>query len=1014
MEEEQIESNRVPWVLPWAVGAGALIVFLVTLNHWVSLASLPLVAKVTGWDWVLPHQLPLFFLLTFPLRWLPVASQPIAFNALSAVCAALTLALLARSVMLLPHDRTHEQRQRERSEFSLLSIPAAWLPPIFAVLVCAFELTFWEHAGVATNEMLDLLIFAYVVRCLLEYRIDPRDSWLFRFAFVYGLGVANNWALLGFAPFFLVGIAWIKGLGVLQFPFLVRFLGCGLAGLSMYLLLPLAWALSNHPVVGFWEALRANLVFQKAMLFNNPGARFLAIILGTTAILPVLIMGIRWPASFGDTSAAGAALTNFMFRSVHLVLFGACLWVALDQRFFSARVLVPKRLQVQVPFLTYYYLGALSVGYFAGYLLLVFGEHRSSKSWRRRSGMNLALQKLVVGLVWLVAIAVPGALVYQNFKQIQQNNGPVLSRMAADCAEGLPSTSAIVLSDYPYSLLLLEAELSRAPGSQRHVLVHTRSLSSSDYHLQLSKKYPQRWPSTFADPDEIFDDGNLLQLLTDLARTNAIYYLHPSFGFYFERFHARPHGLVSELVLCPTNTLAAVPLKTEEIGANEGFWSKHEDTLAELRKSGASRDTAYVRTFYSRALNAWGVALQRNTNSVDATKYFEKASELNTNNIPAYVNLQFNQARRSGIGQTNVTSKTIEDRFGPYRSWDVLAENGPFDQPEFCMHLGDIFVQQRLFRQAAIEFQRVTELEPNNLVGHLALAGTFLRSGRADEAIARVREIQSGQETLSETALIELARLEANAEFAKKNVAASEKLLLDTHARFPKSVTVLDTLVQLYAQERRYAEAMRILDKLEKLAPDHTQLQMNRATIYFNTKANDKALAILDQILERDPKSIRAQLYKTFIFVQQRDFQKAAPLVENILRLDPENSEALTYQGVIAIENKDYSAAIPPLDRVLKAEPGDWNALRNRAIAYLQMGNLTKARQDYDLLVRLMPGYYVAYYGLGEIAFRKRDTEAAIKNYEQYLKNFPLESTPELDQEKKLVSDRLQELKTGR
>src|SRR5207247_6683552 len=118
---------------------------------------------------------------------------------------------------------------------------------------------------------------------------------------------------------------------------------------------------------------------------------------------------------------------------------------------------------------------------------------------------------------------------------------------------------------------------------------------------------------------------------------------------------------------------------------------KQEDTLAELGRPGLSRDKAYVQAFYSRALDAWGVTLQRNTNSVNAAKYFEKASELNTNNIPAYVNLEFDNARRSGTSLTNVTSKTIEERFGSYRSWDVLGDHGPFDQPEFCMRLGDIF-----------------------------------------------------------------------------------------------------------------------------------------------------------------------------------------------------------------------------------------------------------------------------------------------------------------------------------
>ena len=47
---------------------------------------------------------------------------PVALNLFSAVCAALTLGLLARSVAILPHDRTDAQREREHSDFSFLTI----------------------------------------------------------------------------------------------------------------------------------------------------------------------------------------------------------------------------------------------------------------------------------------------------------------------------------------------------------------------------------------------------------------------------------------------------------------------------------------------------------------------------------------------------------------------------------------------------------------------------------------------------------------------------------------------------------------------------------------------------------------------------------------------------------------------------------------------------------------------------------------------------------------------------
>src|ERR1051325_10468279 len=206
------ERKFVPAVLPWLLAAAALIVYLLTLNHWISLDSAGYVARAVGQLWNEELYQPLFFLATFPFRFLPARLVPMAFNLFSAVCAMLVLMLLARSVALLPHDRTHDQRQREHSAFSLLSLPSAWVPPVLAAIVCGLQLTFWEHATGGSSEMFELLLFAYVVRNLMEFRIDHRDAWLNRAAFVYGAAMVDNWAMIGFFPVFLVAMFWVKGL----------------------------------------------------------------------------------------------------------------------------------------------------------------------------------------------------------------------------------------------------------------------------------------------------------------------------------------------------------------------------------------------------------------------------------------------------------------------------------------------------------------------------------------------------------------------------------------------------------------------------------------------------------------------------------------------------------------------------------------------------------------------------------------------------------------------------------
>src|SRR5262249_21943460 len=134
---------------------------------------------------------------------------------------------------LLPHDRTREQRALERSDHSMLSIRAAWLPPLLAALVCGFQLTFWENAVVATGESFDLLIFAWLVHTLLIYRLDRKESRLTWFALVYGLAVANNYAMIALFPAFLAALFWIKGITFFNRRFILRVLWCGLAGMTL-------------------------------------------------------------------------------------------------------------------------------------------------------------------------------------------------------------------------------------------------------------------------------------------------------------------------------------------------------------------------------------------------------------------------------------------------------------------------------------------------------------------------------------------------------------------------------------------------------------------------------------------------------------------------------------------------------------------------------------------------------------------------------------------------------------
>ena len=965
------ERSFVRAFLPWLVAAGALVIYLVTLNPWVSLSSIPQVARVSGWTWQPELHGPLFWLVTSPFRLLPAQAIPLALNLFAAVCAALTLALLARSVALLPHDRTQEQRQKQKDKASVLSIPAAWLPPVLAALVCGLQLTFWEHATAGSSpappmgsgcEMLDLLVFAYVIRCLLEFRLSDRDSWLMRASFAFGLGITNNWAMIGFFPAFVMALVWMKGLGFFSMRFLGRMSLCGLVGLLLYLLLPLLQGIWDTSSVGFWPALKANLNAQRSilMLYYKFGRQEVAL-LALTSLVPIFIFSIRWASYFGDSSRLGATLATIMFHVVHALFLMACIWVALDPPF------SPRNRGFGSPFLTFYYLGALSVGYCSGYFLLLFGTP-SDRPRRVPSHLRLA-NTVITSVIWLLLVLTPLALVARNWAQIRTTNGPMLKRYVAALAESLPSKRSVLLTDDSRRAYLLQAYAAKSGQHNNHLLLETASLSWPDYHRFLHRRHPQVWESN--PPRETTQHAAplmLVQLVSRLAQTNSLYYLHPSFGYYFEFFHMEPHGLVYKLNPYPTNYLFAPPVNTNLVVENEAFWAKvnaevFPPLLAVITRPDSTRkpglmnwlakkahlvhesndDAATVAGFYSRALNHWGVEVQKIGLLTNAAAHFERALELNPDNIVAQVNLECNRNLRTGRSASVQVSKTIEDEFGKYRNWDqVIGDNGPFDEPNFCFEQGRVFVRNTQYRQAAAQFDRVKSLAPDNLVARIWLGQLYVVSAMPAEALKIINEIRAQPDLLAVggTNRTELLFVEASAHLGQNDPAGAEAAVQAAMAQYPGDADMLATATQVYLKYGRFSNALSI--------------------------------------------------------------------IEQELSIAPTNMSALINKGYTCIQVGAFEEAIPALTQVLAVETNNHSALLNRAIAYLRANKLEESKTDYERLQKVFPSASQISYGLAEIAWRKRDTNAAIRNYELYLANAPTNTV-----EAKSVIARLKELKPG-
>ncbi len=456
--------------------------------------------------------------------------------------------------------------------------------------------------------------------------------------------------------------------------------------------------------------------------------------------------------------------------------------------------------------------------------------------------------------------------------------------------------------------------------------------------------------------------------------------MHPIFGYYFEPLYLRPHRLIYRLHFYPTNAVTPPLLSEQELEENRGFWRQAAPQLGQLKRVArlAGHDARVLGRWYSRALNYWGVELQRNVHWDEADECFELALQLSPENVAAEINRTFNAGLRAGKPRPVEVGKTVEDKFGSrYRSWDaVLAANGPIDEPAFCFRLGQTLAQQSLFRQAAIQFIRAGQLDPSNVESAFWLANLYVQSGapeKALEVIAQIREPRTGN-ALAVTNQVELARLEALAQYTLGKTELAEKLLLDTVRHYPKDTGAVETLVQFYLLSNQLTNALETVEHQLKIKSDE----------------------------------VRALLNKTLVCMRLQSYDQASNATAALLRKEPNNVMALLNKGAIAIQTKAYREALEPLNQVLKLEPANRAALMNRAIANLQSGQLDDARRDYEELQKALPTLHTVYYGLGEIAYQRKQAADAIKNYNEYLKYAPTGT-----EEYAKISERLKELKSA-
>jgi tetratricopeptide (TPR) repeat protein len=712
---------------------------------------------------------------------------------------------------------------------------------------------------------------------------------------VYGLGVTNNYAMVAFFPAFFVALVWVRGAAFFSLGFIGRMVGWMALGLVMYLWLPLVGSLGGGGGEGIWRHLRTEWAYQKLALTSFPP--YVILLLSFTSLFPVLVAGVRWPSNTEGMSVAGDRLGNLVTRLVHGLLLVACMSVMWDPKW-SAR-----GLGFGLALLPFYYLAALAAGYFAGYFLVV-GPRAERRGWDPSGGLTRSLGRLMVGVVWVGLVVMPVVEGVRNAPQVWASNGEGLRRLAEQMLRCLPAERGVyVVSEASEPLLLVAAALGRQGQEQKHVLVGARLLEAKAYHEQMGRRYGSRWPGVagFAGLSDPLEPAVVTEWMVNLVRSNAVYYLHPGTGYFWEAVTGEGLGLVERLRVVGRDEIVVKRPGPEVLAEGAKVWGWLWGELAEAgaRARTNSLEGRFVRGVYGRACNQWGVTLQRAGKWEEAGKVFGLGREVDPGGAVGEVNFDYNRQWRNGAAKGQglggpLPGKGLEP--GRWEEW--LMVQGPMDEPKWGLRLGQEYAQRGYYRRAAGEFERVVELAPETVVGRLwrenMVAMVYLNLGRVGEAeqwVVKLREL------------------------------------------YPKEDSVLETLTQVYLVSGRLTNVLATVEDQLKLNGKNPRALLNKAAVNIQLKRYEAALEPLDVLLTLQPENTAALLDRAIAQLQSGKLEKAQRDYELLRKQFPKYFAVYYGLGEIAYRQGKRAEALEHYEAYLKhgkAGTAEYKAIEQR------------------------------------------------------------------------------------
>jgi len=260
----------------------------------------------------------------------------------------------------------------------------------------------------------------------------------------------------------------------------------------------------------------------------------------------------------------------------------------------------------------------------------------------------------------------------------------------------------------------------------------------------------------------------------------------------------------------------------------------------------------------------------------------------------------------------------------------------------------------------------------------------FLNAGQIPDAIARLRSLNSAQETSHvRSNLIGLIYLSA-----KENLSALA--WFDQAVRLnPRYSEALSNRGDALQELNRNADALASYDEALRLGCVHAALFYNRGNLLREAGRLKEAIASYDTALKLNPAYPEALRAGGRVLRDLGHPQSALEFFDEALRLKPAFIDALIDRGNLLHDLGRTEEAIRSYDAALEKAPNHADVLNNRGAALHAVGRFQDASADFDAALRIKPASPQVWSNRGNLLLSQLRPEAALAAYDKALELRP-------------------------